>query len=213
MNLIWNIIISPFSLANYDLSKTQCIFIIDDFPRTQTCLFLHSELRKQRTSTVSGTKEKQSQCDQHYCLNKKYFNLKLPCSFELSVFIVETLSQQVRDAPSGAMVVPWPANPVWVQLPMKTLVALCLGDSVDRRHHCWHLIQTVSHWCKFAAVNHASGRPCQDQWGKWVVPDGAPQIKNGKTWGIYLKMVCFYYNSKHSATWYCGTPPCLFLGT
>lgn len=147
---------------------------------------------------------KASQC---HCHNKKYFNLKFPCPFELSVFIVETLSQQVKDAPSGSMVVPRPANSVWLQLPIKTLLGLCLRDFVDRRHHCWHPTQTVSYWCKFAAVNQASGQPWQDERGKWAATDRARQIKNGKTWGIYLKTMCFYYNSKHSVTRYFGTPP------
>lgn len=175
---------------------------------SQAFLLLHSEHRKQRNSTVIGSKEKQSQCLQYHCQSKKSFNLKLSCPFQLCVFIVETLSQQVKDAPSGAMVVPGPANPVWLQLPIKTLVGLF----VERRHQCWHWTQTVSYWCKFAAVNHTSGRPWQDERGKWVVTDQAPQI-NGKTWGIYLKTECFYYNPKHHATGYFGTPPCLFLRT
>lgn len=50
--------------------------------------------------------------------------------------------------------------------------------------------------------------------GEWAVPDGAFQIRNGKTWGIYLKTMCFYYNSKHSMPWNFGTPPPgLFLVT
>lgn len=47
--------------------------------------------------------------------------------------------------------------------------------------------------------------------GELGVPDGDFQIRNGKTWGIYLKTMCFYCDSKHTTYLIFWNFPCLFL--
>lgn len=182
---------------NHDCDKFICILIIFScsYYRVDQDFFKKEKIWRQRKRGEMNREEgRQRRKPNIRSFTVPTCRTNMPKWF-FSPYLVQTLCWQVTDVGSRTGVAFCLHDPAWALFEcicqQKHYRALVSETSLTVDITFRSLIQTVSNWCKSVAVYHAMDGDDKVR--------GAFQIRNDKTWGIYLtnslkqKSSCFFW--------------------